>query len=287
MAGNNELTIPATRSSLAASALAELLKIFGALGIVNVLSLSLILRNNISLTDPRVPPQTNQLTDQAAEAIATAASVHSVELVGFSVSIVRPLDDWHWSAVGAGICLFLTFVRFCYGNIIVLEGEYIRGSESNDNGVSLNHALNAVILMPLFSIMSFYAGTGDLFSFGILILVLLLMDLIVFSLPAFNLFNIQNSPLIHSSRFTEEKKFWAILNTCTVSVIVIIMLADYVFHFFGNNGIGEPELYIFIAVYAIASVVDIIMLRGFYLGVKRGAQENYLWMRLVTKRSGE
>lgn len=216
-----------------ARALSEILKIFGALGIVNLFSLSLLYRSSITLTG--VPDGAN------------------MKICGIAVQSIRPLLEPDMHSIVSGIVLTLIFIRFFYGSMILLEGEYVR-NDNRPNHIRFFDFLPVIFFLPMFSIMSFYGGLGKLAPFSGLLCILLVID-------ACTMWR----TIDDTSRYERERKRWTIINGSMAFLVFIL----YVFYtqWTHKSDVSAPEvLYTFIAIYCVASVVDLRWNRSFYFG---------------------
>jgi len=255
---------PQGRSGLAASAMAELLKLFGALGVVNVLSLALIKGNSITLS--------GNISSTHCDNEGELTTNPCIKMDGIAETVIGSLFELGFENNLLIICIFLIFVRLCYGNIIVLEGEYIQSPEEKPRSVSLNHALNALLLMPIFSIMSFYAGVGNLDKFVLLLILILLIDIFVFAVPSLVDTYIKDLPVVHPTIFYKQKISWLLINAIALVFIFVLFIWHENIRVILTFLSTDVSVNI-VVVYIIASLSDVFLNYRFYLGVEEPVGE--------------
>lgn len=232
---------------IVARALSEILKILGAFGMVNVFSLSLLYKQKIEL--PGV--------------------LDDVDVMGYSYQLVRPLDEPHVNSIVCGFSLIMIFMRFFYGSIILLEGDYIQ-PDNKPNEIAVFDFFPVSIFLPLFAIMSCYAGLGEIVPFSVLLLILLTLD--AFMMQITRMKTKHNRKHNSTSKYTSEREAWSIINGST-AVLVIILVIVYGVPY--NWDIGDSldhmssdpwSLYVVNGIYYMASLLDLKMHRPFYFG---------------------
>lgn len=224
------------RTALAAEALADMLKIFGALGIVNLFSLAL-------------------LYEQTVQMDASSGETWS----GRIFQQVRPLDFWDWDALICGITLLFVFVRFFYGSIILIKGDYVR-LKPPDHIESVD-LVSVTSLIFLFPVMSFYAGAGRVEWFIWVLGVAILVDAILM----WSSVGSDNS----RSLFQKERQSWMRINGFTVLAILVATIALLFARQEGEFPVDRwmpAAPYAIIALYCATSLLDFFVNRHFYLG---------------------
>lgn len=220
-----------------ARALAEILKIFGALGIVNVFSLSLLYQSSINLSG--------------------VLDGGKIRLAGVSDLSIRPLGEPYIDSIVCGIALIMIFIRFFYGSMILLEGDYVV-NKNKPNYIRFWDFLPVIFFLPMFSFMSFYGGLGEIVPFTILLLSLLVIDVITMTMTIMK--------ADATSKYTSERKRWATINAITLVVYLILYFIYTQTTLKSDIWSDTIFLYISIAIYCIASLIDLKINRSFYLG---------------------
>lgn len=220
-----------------ARALAEILKIFGALGIANVFSLSLLYQSSINLSG--------------------GLDGGKIELAGVSLLSIRPLGELDIDSIVCGIALIMIFIRFFYGSMILLEGDYVV-NKNRPNHIRFWDFLPVIFFLPMFSFMSFYGGLGHIRTFTILLCCLLGIDVITMTITIMN--------ADATSKYTSERTKWAIINVITVVAYLVLYFLYTQITLTLDIWSDTIFLRISIGIYCIASLIDLRINRSFYFG---------------------
>lgn len=221
------------QADIVAKALAELLKIFGALGIVNFFTLSMMYKSNAVLM---------QSTTKNGQ-------------ISFSGEIQNQIRDFYhpdWAAILCGIALILVFIRLFYGSLILFEGEYISNKSKKD--IHIFDFVSVIIYMPVFALMSMYAGMGNMHHFFWLLLLILGIDVAVMLssqiwIPVFETFE---------SSYKAERHSWVVAN----SAAAFILLASYAL--VHSNAFAFEYFAGAMIIYSAISIVEIVYNWQFY-----------------------
>jgi hypothetical protein len=238
------------QKKIVARALSEVLKIVGALGIVNVFTIAML---NRSLIAPR--------PDMPAHERVFSFDHFQI------VPDVRNLDNPDWAALACGLALLLMFIRFIYGSIILIDGDYGGENVPAFEGIQKSDLISICTLMFLFPLLSFYGGAGRLGAFAVFLAFAVFVDSIamIFGKKEENI----------NSIYYRERISWSKINGATAGLLVTGLLFSWLIEKVGGHVVGFDTLGgIFIAVYCLASFCDLKINLGFYLGLRSAVTQS-------------
>lgn len=234
------------QKKIVARALSEVLKIVGALGVVNVFTIAML---NRSLITPRAD-------------VPASGQVFSFDHFEI-VPDIRNLNDPDWAALACGFALLLMFVRFVYGSIILIDGDYGSDNAPDFESIQKSDLISICMLMFLFPLLSFYGGAGRLGAFAVFLAIAVFVDSI-----AMHFGKKENAT---PSNYADERESWTQINGITVIFLFAGLLYSVAAQNFWPRYVISFDILgaIFIAVYCLASCYDLKRNLNFYLGISR------------------
>lgn len=245
------------QKAIVARALSEILKIVGALGIVNVFTLAMMNRaiithrQEIKSHDGTEPFEHYQIDQQ-----------------------VRDLFDPNIFSIVAGIALLLMFMRFVYGSIILLDGDYV-ASDAPFLRMRKPDLMSIGALTIIFPVLSFYGGVGKVSIFAVILAIALMLD-------AAAMHSIDDED---KSRYDGYRKSWKMINSITCLIFFAVFVLLSLAQMNGREVNFEWVGLVLIAIYCGASLFDLWKNRDFYLGLEQVAASAPPGNRVATTTS--